>query len=218
VEHLLFSIMTARNSHSVVRLCPGSVQITYVGDTLIATKLTGDKNVPRGEITFQADLHPLHSSNPSQYDTSPAANLHLKHQEQLQPIILSESAAQKWGTKRLPRYRGLGCAAEEGFKNSHWMDGQLIIIGEEYFSFAWVPVETQIFFGRPSPELALQMLRDNGVASLRSSVPKLDDPVELQKHFAMRCLEMTDVVMEDTLQGGAPRTCIWHGSSTNYFE
>ena len=34
------------------------INVTYVGDTLIAFKVTGDKNVPRGEITFQADLTP----------------------------------------------------------------------------------------------------------------------------------------------------------------
>ena len=27
---------------------------------MIAYKVTGDKNVPRGEITFQVDLNPLH--------------------------------------------------------------------------------------------------------------------------------------------------------------
>ena len=34
------------------------VNITYVGDTLIARKVTGDENVPAGEISFQADLSP----------------------------------------------------------------------------------------------------------------------------------------------------------------
>lgn len=35
------------------------INVTYVGDQLIAYKVTGDKSVPRGEITFQADLNPL---------------------------------------------------------------------------------------------------------------------------------------------------------------
>ena len=35
------------------------INVTYHGDLLIAYKVTGDKNVPRGEITFQVDLNPL---------------------------------------------------------------------------------------------------------------------------------------------------------------
>jgi len=81
--------------------------------------------------------------------------------------MLTEKAAKKWGTKKLPRYSGMGQVAEDGFTNNQWMTGQLIIIGDEYFSFAWIPIEQQIFFGRPSPELALKMLRESGVEPLR---------------------------------------------------
>lgn len=110
------------------------INVTYVGDTLIAFKVTGDKNVPRGEITFQADLSPnavrkLRDGQTGAKDTQ---------QRSLEPIMLTEKAASKWGTRQLPRYRGLGQVAESGFQNNRWMDGQLIIIGEEYFSFAWV--------------------------------------------------------------------------------
>ena len=121
----------------------------------------------------------------------------------LQPIILTDRAARKWGTRQLPRYSGIGQVAEEGFVNNQWMDGQLIIIGDEYFSFAWIPIEQQIFFGRPSPELALKMLRDHGVVPLRSTskkfdvAPSLDASVEVQKEFVTRCMEMTDEIVED---------------------
>jgi Cyclin D1 binding domain len=33
------------------------INVTYVGDTLVATKVTGDKNVPRGEVSFVPDLY-----------------------------------------------------------------------------------------------------------------------------------------------------------------
>jgi hypothetical protein len=112
------------------------INITYVGDLLIAEKVTGDHNVPRGALTFQADLSPLRKSAPN---------------GALQPISLTEKAARKWGTKKLPRYSGLGQVAEENFRNNQWVDGQLIIIGTEYFSFAWLPIEMQIFFGRRDP-------------------------------------------------------------------
>jgi Cyclin D1 binding domain len=149
------------------------INVTYAGDTLIAFKVTGDKNVPRGEITFQADLTPFGTKSSDR-------NAKTEH---LAPILLTEKAAKKWGTSQLPRYHGRGRVAEEGFQNAQWMEGQLIIIGEEYFSFAWVPIEHQIFFGRPSPELALKMLRDGGVSVLKhkswNEPPSLDDDVKV---------------------------------------
>jgi hypothetical protein len=72
---------------------------------LIATKVTGDRNVPQGEITFQVNLNPLQRSTNAV----------------LQPIILSEKASSKWNTQKLSRYSGLGRVAEEGFRNHQWM-------------------------------------------------------------------------------------------------
>ena len=194
------------------------INITYVGDTLIAYKVTGDKNVPRGEITFQVNLDPfprkqVGSGGPTTMD------------HELQPIALTEKAAKKWGTSQLPRYRGMGQVAEPGFTNSQWMDGQLIIIGEEYFSFAWVPIEQQIFFGRPSPELALKMLRESsaakaiGVKKSWEAPPSLDDDVTILKEYVASCLERTSESVEEDLQGD-PFSCIWHGMDTEecYFQ
>jgi hypothetical protein len=182
------------------------VNVTYVGDTLIAYKVTGDKNVPRTQVTFQTNLHPLRYNMP---DT--------QEHKALQPITLTEKAAVKWGTRQLPRYGGLGRVAEEGFRNDQWMDGQLIIIGDQYFSFAWIPIEQQIFFGRPSPELALKMLRDSGISGLRTArqtfeaPPSIEDDVDLQKEFATRCLEKTDE-FHDEWDGDA-FGCIWSSTT-----
>jgi len=166
-------------------------------------------------------LHPLRQrSGPSGGNSGESS--------QLQPIILTEKAARKWGTKKLPRYAGLGQVAEDGFTNNQWMNGQLIIIGEEYFSFAWIPIEHQIFFGRPSPELAIKMLRESGVDPLRGSLanfdgkppPSVDDDVERQKLYAMKCLEATHDV-EDLFDAESdPFGCIWHGTDSDecYFE
>jgi len=194
------------------------INVTYHGDLLIAYKVTGDKNVPRGEITFQVDLNPLKTRrvdpNSDQSTTI----------EPLQPISLTEKAAKKWGTSQLPRHKGLGQVAEPGFTKNQWMEGQLIIIGEEYFSFAWVPIEQQIFFGRPSPELALKMLRETGASSIAPTrkwkmAPTIDSDVQLQKEYIHSCLEMT-TENEDELNGADPFSCIWTGDDTEecYFE
>jgi len=193
------------------------INVTYVGDTLIAEKVTGDEsNVPKGAISFQADLHPLHQ-NPTMLQGA-------REEDSLQPIILTEKASKKWGTKKLPRYSGLGQVAEKNYNNKQWMDGQLIIIGDEYFSFAWLPIEQQIFFGRPSPELALKMLRDSGVSRVTEEFltpPPLDADLKTQKDFVTRCLEAT-LEHEDEVEGNAFGG-IWRGgdgaaAEACYFE
>jgi len=191
------------------------INVTYQGDQLIAYKVTGDKNVPKGEITFQVDLSPIEPKMIGNGDTP---------EMPLQPISLTEKAAKKWGTKQLPRYKGLGQVAEPGLKNQQWMDAQLIIIGEEYFSFAWVPIETQIFFGRPSPELALKMLRESSSpVGTRSksweSPPSIDEDVQVLKDFASTCLDLTTDDAEESLDSD-PFSCIWHAVDTEecYFQ
>lgn len=190
------------------------INVTYSGDLLTAYKVTGDNSVPRGEITFQADLSPLSKTRSGKTKTD------------LKPIILTESAAKKWGTKQLPRYSGSGQVAEDGFTNEQWMDGQLIMIGESYFSFAWLPISHQIFFGRPSPELALKMLREAGtteVMGIGTPPPAIeDDDVSAMRAFVSRCLDETAAHIEDEIIEGKSDafSCIWAGQATEecYFQ
>ena len=77
------------------------VNVTYVGDKLIAMKVTGDNNVPKGEITFKADLSPT-----------------VVGQEELTPIELSDVASKQWGQKHLVRFPGKGQVAAEGFTDN----------------------------------------------------------------------------------------------------
>jgi len=197
------------------------INVTYQGDLLIAYKVTGDKNVPRGEITFQVDLNPLERKIVVGSTEDPSSTSTV---EQLQPISLTEKAAKKWGTTQLPRHKGLGQVAEAGFEKNQWMEGQLIIIGEEYFSFAWVPIEQQIFFGRPSPELALKMLRESGVTSIAPAKswqkpPEMDASVHVLKEYIHSCLEKTTEAEEEDFNGD-PFSCIWTGDDTEecYFQ
>jgi len=146
------------------------INVTYVEDTLIAYKVTGDKNVPKGEITFKADL-------------SPNSNV------DLEPIELTSAAKEQWGMKHLVRFPGKGQVAAEGFVNAQWMEGQMIMVGD-YFSFAWVPIGHQIFFGRPSADLTLKMLRASDTVSVTGDVAKM-------REYAMRCLEETNLLEEE---------------------
>lgn len=185
------------------------INVTYVDDMLVAYKVTGDTNVPKGEISFKADLDP----------TKLRSNL--GESQRLAPIDLSDRAAAKWGTKKLSRYAGSGQVAEEGFKNNQWMEGQLIVIGEHYFSFAWLPISFQIFFGRPSPELALKMMRESGhyTSYTGPEPPALNADVDILKEFAMRCMDVTETAIEEEPDSDQ-YSCIWHSENTEecHFE
>jgi hypothetical protein len=152
------------------------INITYVGDTLVATKVTGDKNVPKNQMSFTADLDP---SAPKR--------------KTLKPIELTEVASKQWGQKYLHRFPGKGQVASEGFVNREWMEGQLILVGE-YFSFAWIPIGYQIFFGRPSAELTLKMLKQSRMSDFGAvATAELAE----KRAFVQKCFDETEVLLDD---------------------
>lgn len=150
------------------------INVTYMGDTMIAYKVTDNDNVPSGEISFTVDLSP----NPKTIRGETPL---------LQPIELNHDAAEQWGLKFLPRFTGLGQVARKGFNNAQWVEGQLILVNK-YFSFAWLPIGHQVFFGRPSAELTLKMLRE-----ARSK--RFAD--ETSRAFLTRCWEETAYIEDD---------------------
>ena len=133
-------------------------------------------------------VNPISTSQPSSVMSSPKSNAEGGKSGvgdnvngvgiQLPPIPLSPNAASKWGISKLSRFYGYGQVAEQQYQNHHWVPGQFIVINQNYFSFAWLPTpsaasssssvqssdvnpqeqQTQIFFGRPSPELVLKLL------------------------------------------------------------
>lgn len=146
------------------------VNVSYVDDILVAHKITGDNShVPKGEISFQVDLG---------------------SKSAIDPIELSPSAANQWGSRFLQRHTGLGQVAGTGYSNSQWLEGQLILVNENYFSFAWLPTGHQVFFGRPSPELILKMLRRDD---------SVQPEVLSQRNHLERCYEETEY-LEDELE------------------
>lgn len=158
------------------------VNITYTGDTLIARKVTGDKTVPSGEITFQVDLSPHRHTLSLEEQTNRLPN-----------IELSERASIRWGNRELQRFEGLGHVASDGFVNSEWLEGQLVMISEEYFSFSWLPLSFQVFFGRPAPEVQLKMMQEAMESGTTKEKKDLDSNVE---HLT-RCFEATTDALED---------------------
>jgi len=148
------------------------INITYVGDVLHAYKVTGDKNVPKGEISFKVDLSTNYEQN-----------------RLLEPIELGETAAKQWGSKFLSRFAGKGQVASEGYMNAQFIEGQLILVNE-FFSFAWVPIGHQVFFGRPSPELTLKLLRQ---------AEENSDSLDTSRTHLTRCMEETKALQEDHL-------------------
>jgi hypothetical protein len=65
-------------------------------------KVTGDPNVPAGKVTFRAKVGPKYKLPPIDY-----TNVDL-------------------GT--IARYKGQGQLAKPGFKNAHWVDGELLVL------------------------------------------------------------------------------------------
>lgn len=132
-----------------------------MGDTLLASKVTGDDNVPRGQVSFTADLTPRNDSSA------------------LEPLKLSLDQSSPTATK-LPRYAGRGQVAKRGFVDHKFIDGQLVMF-DRHFSFVWVPIRHHVLFRRPTPEQTLSMLRDH--------IAKEDELENTRLHLS-RCFEM----------------------------
>lgn len=167
------------------------INVTYIGDTIKAYKVTGDQNVPKGELSFSVNL-------------SPTENL-------LEPIELGTAAAQQWGAQFLSRFGGEGQVAAEGFVNPQFIEGQLILVND-FFSFAWVPLGHQVFFGRPSAELTLKLLRESQEGS---------SEIDQQRAYLKRCMEETEHHMEDAVVAVAEESSLsqqdYYGQD-GYFE
>lgn len=114
------------------------VNVTYVADTMVATKVTGDVNVPRGQVSFVADLAPRNNS--------------------LSPLKLTLDQSSQTA-RQLPRFPGQGHVAKRGFKSPKYIEGQLVLF-ERHFSFVWLETRHHVLFQRPTPEQTIAMLRD----------------------------------------------------------
>jgi Cyclin D1 binding domain len=124
------------------------INVTYAGDTLMATKVTGDINVPRGEVSFTVDMAPEGKSEWSSGDKPSRGADHV-------PVAPGALAST------LVRFRGKGQIAKPGFKDNRFVDGQFVLYDNpETFCFTWMPTSHVVYFQRPSSEQTLSLLRD----------------------------------------------------------
>lgn len=149
--------LDAISLHFLTWLLSSLTDVTYVGDTLIATKSTGDVNVPRGQVSFTVNLAPHN-------DTALNA---------LKVSLDSSGAAQ------LPRFPGKGQIAKPGFVESKYVEGQMVLF-ENHFSFVWIPSRHHILFRRPKPEQTVELLRniiskEDELENMRSHVSRCFD-------------------------------------------
>ena len=132
------------------------VNITYVGDEMIATKVTGDANVPRGKTSFTVNVQPCNSTA-------------------LPPVKLVSDHR----TGEFRRFPGRGQVSRKGFRDHRYVEGQMILF-ENRFSFVWIPTKHHVLFHRPSSEMTLKLLRniiskEDEVENMREHVTRCFD-------------------------------------------
>lgn len=135
-----------------------TVLIRYEGSTLVAVKMTGDENVPKGEITFTADLSPEGLLGPASRDSivHPAEKIRLVLEGHLDNIMSFKGRGQVcFPVPPLlcapPQRSGLtgeGCGkvARPGFKSPQFIDGQLLVFEEGILGFIFLPLASMIVF------------------------------------------------------------------------
>jgi Cyclin D1 binding domain len=152
---------------------PQLVNVTYAGDTLVATKVTGDDTVPRGEVSFTSNLSPP----PLNYTyESEAATQYTKSSP---PVSEEHSVLQsKFGESIFP---GQGQLSKKNFKDAKFISGVFIVYDSHRFSFSWVPTKHHVFFVRPSPHETIRLLRD---------VISKEDEIDNMRDHLSRCFEI----------------------------
>ena len=123
------------------------VRLAYDGDTLFATKVTGDEHVPAGEITFRADLTEPYTERtdapPSFYSSGDGDEMVGVRVEVVS--MSSDGAAQP---REVERYVGEGRIAARGFQHAHYVPGQLFLMDDNVIGFLWAPLGTFVVFQR----------------------------------------------------------------------
>lgn len=110
------------------------IEVRYEGDTLIATKITGDQNVPAGAVTFKADV-------------SEAGRLGMVgNEEGLHPAEKIRGHLESNLGETLS-FGGEGMVAAPGFTRAMFVPGQLMAFPDQgVLGFLWLSLSRMIMF------------------------------------------------------------------------
>lgn len=112
------------------------INITYVGDTLLATTISIFGKLPKGELIFKADLSYMNA---------------------LQPIALGKEVAEKLGREKLTLYPG----KVQSYQSStvRWVNGNFFMCRENVFGFLLPATNQHILFRRPKAKQIFQLIQ-----------------------------------------------------------
>lgn len=109
---------------------------------LRGVKITGDSNVPRGQVSIEMDVsapHPHPTTPPGQRFVLPS-NLHTGVQEE-GPDGLASCVVQAV-------YRGRGHIAQTGFEHDSWTTVEVVVFSDACMGVAWHELESFSMFSR----------------------------------------------------------------------
>jgi hypothetical protein len=121
------------------------IRVRYDGDTLFATKVTGDEHVPAGEVTFRAEL-----AAPCEPDVKGLEMEGDMVGVRVEVVSLSSDGAPQ--QRDVERYHGEGRIAAKGFQHAHYVPGQLFLMDTDVVGFLWLPLGTLVVFNRVPEE------------------------------------------------------------------
>lgn len=122
------------------------VRLHYAGDTLFATKVTGDEHVPAGEVTFRADLATPFDASERTLNGNRAGGGDEAVGVRVEVLSISSSGGHE--PREVEQFAGEGRIAARGFRHPHYVPGQLFLMDDDVIGFLWLPIGTFVVFSR----------------------------------------------------------------------
>ncbi|KAL9975644.1 hypothetical protein ACROYT_G012827 [Oculina patagonica] len=113
------------------------VMVTVVDEKLIGTKITGDPNVPGGQVTFEVDLRRPVIDDP-QPEPGQEQQLGQCHSREFNLPPSYEARYTNFPNVYLARYHGRGQIASHGFVSPQWTPGHFVLFNDDLFGFLWL--------------------------------------------------------------------------------
>ena len=124
-----------------------TIEIAYEGDKLVATKVTGDANVPAGQITFTCDVSEAGLLETVGVEPKPFPAEKIRG-------VLEDNVDGALS------FEGQGMVAAPGFQRAMYVPGQLLMFPQQgVFGFLWLPLAKMIMFEYVGPKNSLSETR-----------------------------------------------------------